>query len=639
MSPLAAVLIEETCKVGVIAGMGALAAAVLRRASAAVRYQVWMAIAGAMLLTPVVASLAPGWSLPAWEAAAPVPPARGGADGEVSGRLDPGGWALVEGPSAPATRGIDPALVLLACWLAGAAIQLIRLVAEMRFWRRILRRTIRADEEVRHRLGEIAGRVRFGYSEAVAVPVLVGWWRPAILMPPAAEDWPEATFRAVVLHEVAHYRRGDHWRQCLPAALRVIWWWHPAAWVTIRQLRIEREAACDDAVMGTGMKASDYAQALMRVVREAQGRRVWTGIAVAMASGARVSARVEAVLASNRRRGPVSRMARGVIGAGALGLAGAVGAAHSTVPEPATAASPSAEPASTPGAVPADETNEIEVIEVAPRFLEVSDDDYRTNQERFDQWVHAGDIVPFEKFSSVDLISAPRVTLRSGQESRVEIAREFRYPVAFERVKGMPITPTRFQTEMLGLAFDFTAERVGERVQVHGVATMRVFEGFTDGDEGVRVPTFLTKEVNIFRMIPGGGMVGFWLPGMSVRGIQHAGGDPAAASPSDSKNASRMAIFIEASIRKIPRPPDSTPAPAADSPTPGATASPSPPGTPVVSPAAKAAPSLPYGMPVAGKPGFLTSPFAPDQGMVDVRGFAPNTEVKCPYTGRVFLVP
>jgi hypothetical protein len=48
---------------------------------------------------------------------------------------------------------------------------------------------------------------------------------------------------------------------------------------------------------------------------------------------------------------------------------------------------------------------------------------------------------------------------------------------------------------------------------------------------------------------------------------------------------------------------------------------------------------LVYGTPVPGKKGFVISPFAPDSGYVDVREFSPGTEVKDPYTGKIFLTP
>ena len=47
----------------------------------------------------------------------------------------------------------------------------------------------------------------------------------------------------------------------------------------------------------------------------------------------------------------------------------------------------------------------------------------------------------------------------------------------------------------------------------------------------------------------------------------------------------------------------------------------------------------PYGVPVPGKKGFVTSPFAPEAGYIDVSKFPPGTEVKDPFSGKIFRTP
>ena len=60
---------------------------------------------------------------------------------------------------------------------------------------------------------------------------------------------------------------------------------------------------------------------------------------------------------------------------------------------------------------------------------------------------------------------------------------------------------------------------------------------------------------------------------------------------------------------------------------------------PVAAPPTKVAKGdYPYGIPVPGKPHLVESPYSPGK-YIDVEGFPPGTEVKDPYTDKIFLVP
>ena len=85
-------------------------------------------------------------------------------------------------------------------------------------------------------------------------------------------------------------------------------------------------------------------------------------------------------------------------------------------------------------------------------------------------------------------------------------------------------------------------------------------------------------------------------------------------------------------------PPEAPPVPS-PTPTPTATTT-QPPIRPASAPSTKNSKrDIPYGIPVPNKPGFVTSPYSPKSGYVDVRGFPSGTEVKDPYSGKVFLTP
>jgi len=98
-----------------------------------------------------------------------------------------------------------------------------------------------------------------------------------------------------------------------------------------------------------------------------------------------------------------------------------------------------------------------------------------------------------------------------------------------------------------------------------------------------------------------------------------------------------------------PAKPETTPTPAKVTPLDPA----APPGTPPeptgsappdpaateTSPADGVKKELPFATPVMGQKGYVHSPYAKDEGMVDVSGIPAGTKVKCPFSGKIFRVP
>lgn len=156
--------------------------------------------------------------------------------------------------------------------------------------------------------------VRLMRSPKLAVPMTWGIWFPTLVLPTEADGWSEERRRVVILHELAHIRRWDCLTQTMGWIVCALYWFNPLVWFALRRLRIERECACDDVVLQSGEKPSDYARHLLELARSVRNVRMSCLAAVAMAQSTRINDRVRAVLdvRQNRRNAGLMCWAAGI---------------------------------------------------------------------------------------------------------------------------------------------------------------------------------------------------------------------------------------------------------------------------------------------------------------------------------------
>ena len=284
-------------KASAILTVGLIVARVARRASASVRHVILASTFGALLALPIVAVLAPAVVVPVRVAdsrvsdAAPLARVLSMPDASVSA---PRGLAVERSGRPSLTTG---SLARLA-WTAGGVLLMLHVAASMWFLRRL------RCSGLHWTAGQVAARVLARdcargdqltvlLHEAVGGPLTCGLSRPAILLPPDAPDWAAADLRRAFVHELEHVRRGDWVVQLLARVICGIYWFHPLVWVAWRQLRLESERACDDAVVRDAA-GTEYAEQLVTLAARMSHRS--TPPLLAMASRSDLSVRVMAVL-------------------------------------------------------------------------------------------------------------------------------------------------------------------------------------------------------------------------------------------------------------------------------------------------------------------------------------------------------
>jgi bla regulator protein BlaR1 len=371
---------------------------VLRNGSAASRHLVWsMAIVGVLAL-PAIRAIAPEWRVPGMTLLLPAestpepetPPATTGSEMEGTDRAagtSPPSWTAGSDQEIPRAVAVaesrrDAAPVALQFSQGGSEVPVKQMESvatanEALGWRSwVLLAWLTGALGLSAWIA--AGLIRAHWLARSATPIPVGpvadladdlseeldlrspvtllqskrsvmpmtWgFRPKILIPHEASEWTDERLKAVLLHELAHVKRCDYQTQLLARVATVLYWFNPLVWVAARRMRVERELACDDRVLNTGSRPSDYASHLLDIARSLKTGTLVSVSGIAMARRSHLSERLLAVLDATRRRAAVTRKVAVAAWGGAacfvLPLAGAVPDDGEVVPTDSTRSSQS----------------------------------------------------------------------------------------------------------------------------------------------------------------------------------------------------------------------------------------------------------------------------------------------------------
>ena len=162
-------------------------------------------------------------------------------------------------PQPLPTAGIDWGTVLeraAVLWLWVAVSLVLWNVWRLLRYRRLIEQ---AGNKVNSRLQQIAveearlagigGDVRLLASPLAQSPMLVGFFRPTILLP--SEHLPDGNARFILAHELTHFRRKDLWKKLLFLMVRCAHWFNPIVYLLNRDFSRWLETSCDEQVVSS----------------------------------------------------------------------------------------------------------------------------------------------------------------------------------------------------------------------------------------------------------------------------------------------------------------------------------------------------------------------------------------------------
>jgi len=227
----------------------------LRRLSPATCTLLWWCAAAKFILAlawmaPVQIPVLPAPVVSVQQAPARVTTAAAG----VTGGLTPSGGHTADAVALP--PAVSWTMVLVVAWIAGVT---LAVGAGVRRWRQVaalVATSAAPPPAIETMAADLARRIglrrvpRVRISDGVRTPLVLGMFRPSVLLPAGAfEVLPERQQQMALCHELTHLKRADLWLGCVPAIAERVFFFHPLVNLAAREYALCREAACDARVL------------------------------------------------------------------------------------------------------------------------------------------------------------------------------------------------------------------------------------------------------------------------------------------------------------------------------------------------------------------------------------------------------
>jgi len=310
-------------------------------------YALWLLPMARLLLPPLVL---PSWMAPAQDRA-PLADAAAPITGSEAA-IVPASFGSAAVESVPSPVSVDWTIVLIAIWLGGVAIFLVRRYGL--YFR--MRRDLLAGARPVGR----AGAIRLVETRGADGPVAFGVLDKVVALPTGFMANRDIEARDLALaHELAHHRGHDLLCNMLVQPLFALHWFNPLSIMGWQALRRDQEAACDARVVGAASRERRAAYAAV-IARFATRIPASPQLALAapmacpvLADGSSVNGFRSIAMPDRSKRGRWAGRMILAAGALALPLTGSISYAQSDAPPPPEPpAAPSAPAAPRPVAAP-----------------------------------------------------------------------------------------------------------------------------------------------------------------------------------------------------------------------------------------------------------------------------------------------